>query len=379
MPPKAVDLSGLNHTLVRAGERVCVALSGGADSVALLLALHELNGRREGLGIVLSAIHVHHGLRGEAADGDEAFVRTLCARVAVPLGVVHVNTAARQIAEQEGLEEAARALRYTTFADLLAKGQADAIATAHTLNDQAETVLLKLVRGAWTEGLGGISPVLVMPSAGNSSGERTPGTGRVVRPLLSVRRAQVEAFLNARSQPWREDASNADVRLTRNRVRHELLPALRTFNPGIDDLLAQTADIARDEEDFWKAEVARVLPQLLLQGLPVRGGGRAVGTQPGERTYSVDLARLKVLPTALQRRVLRATARQIGARLTGEETARLMALAGLGVHATVSARIGARLELRDGLRAERSARELRLWGRFGAIEGDLGESSGRGS
>ena len=153
-------LEGLNKAVFRAGDRVCCAVSGGADSVALLVALRDANGAKESLGLVLSAVHVHHGLRGAEADADEGFVRELCARLEAPLRVERVDTAARQIAEREGVEEAARVLRYEVFRSELTNGAADVIATAHTLDDQAETVVMKLVRGAWTEGLGGISPVV---------------------------------------------------------------------------------------------------------------------------------------------------------------------------------------------------------------------------
>ena len=355
----------IDRGLVRAGERVCVAVSGGADSVALLLGLADANTasaqNKLPLGVVLSAAHVHHGLRGADADGDEAFVREVCERLGVPLTVFHVDTAARQAAQGEGLEEAARELRYEALRGLMAGGAVDVVATAHTLDDQAETVVMKMLRGAWTEGLGGISPEL-----------NAPGAGRVVRPLLAERRANIEAFLRERGQKWREDASNADVSFTRNKVRHVLMPLLREFNPGVDSLLARTAEVAREEETYWQAEVAKVLPPILLPGKPVRGGGRAVSTAVGEVGYAMEIERLKALPAALRRRTVRAAARKVFADadgmaagsyvLSGEETAKVLALAGFGGMGTsVTGKIGSRLELHGGLRAERSAREIRLW------------------
>jgi tRNA(Ile)-lysidine synthase len=367
----------LDRTMLRAGERVCVAVSGGADSTALLVGLVEANavggGNREALGVVLSAAHVHHGLRGAEADGDEAFVRELCGRLGVPLKVFHVDTAARQRVEGEGLEEAARELRYEALRGLMAEGVVDVVATAHTLDDQAETVVMKMLRGAWTEGLGGISPVVEKPVNSEqltaNREKQTTTRARIVRPLLEVRRVEVEEFLRSRGQGWREDATNADVGLTRNRVRHELMPVLRGFNPGVDALLARTAEIAREEEAFWQAEVARVLPQVLLPGKPVRGGGRAVSTAVGEVSCAVEIARLAAMPAALRRRVVRAVARDLYARggaglsyvLSGEETAKVLALAGFGGYAEVKGKIGSRLELHGGLRVERSARELRFW------------------
>jgi len=363
MAGKVLSL-GLDRSLVRAGERVCVAVSGGADSVALLLGFVEANEGREALGVVLTAAHVHHGLRGDEADGDEAFVRGLCERVGVPLTVFQVDTAARQAAEGEGLEEAARELRYAALRGL----DVDAIATAHTLDDQAETVVMKLLRGAWTEGLGGISPVVVethgfVEARVRESEPGAPGSEktRTVRPLLGVRRVEVEAFLRGRGQDWRTDSSNRDLGLTRNRVRHELMPVLRGFNPGVDEALANLAVIARDEEAHWDLEVARILPQVVLPGKPVRGGGRAVSTAVGEAACAVEIERLKAMDAATRRRVVRGMARGIGSRLSFEETAKILALAGFGGYAGVLGKIGSRLELRAGLRVERSARELRLW------------------
>jgi tRNA(Ile)-lysidine synthase len=354
-------LLAIDRGRLKAGERVCAAVSGGADSVALLLGLVEANTasaqNKAPLGVVLSAAHVHHGLRGADADGDEAFVREVCARLGVELRVFRVDTVARQAAEGEGVEEAARELRYEALRGLMKSGAVDVVATAHTLDDQAETVVMKMLRGAWTEGLGGISPVVEMG-----------GAGRIVRPLLGVRRVEVEAFLRERGQGWREDATNRDVSLTRNRVRHVLMPLLREFNPGVDALLARTAEVAREEEAYWQAEVARVLPQVLLPGKPVRGGGRAVSTAVGEVGYAMEIERLRALPAALRRRIVRAAARKVFVEaaeayvLSGEETAKVLALAGFGgVGGAVTGRIGSRLELHGGLRVERSAREIRLW------------------
>ncbi len=391
----AKRMLGLDRTLLRAGERVCVAVSGGADSVALLVGLVEANTvsaqNKQPLGIVLSAAHVHHGLRGDEADADEEFVRELCERLGVPLTVFRVETTERMIAEGEGVEEAARELRYAALCGLAV----DAVATAHTLDDQAETVVMKMLRGAWTEGLAGVSAVVEARSSveahvaesrhgvsANTGGlhlrfedggekQATASTAaRIVRPLLGVRRSEVEAFLRDRGQGWREDSSNRDLSLTRNRVRHTLMPALRAFNPRVDEALARTAEIARDEEAYWRTEVARVVAQVVLPGRPVRGGGRAVGTGVGEVQVAVEIARLAAMPLALRRRVVRALARQVasgsGYVLSGEETAKVLALAGfsssaVGKGVAVPGKIGSRLELHGGMRVERSARELRFW------------------
>ena len=366
-----MGLEGLQVGMFRPGQRVCCAVSGGADSVALLRGLHEANGGREPVGLVLRAVHVHHGLRGAEADADEAFVRALCAELGVDLRVERVDTAARQAEAREGVEEAARHLRYAVFWRLLEEGWAETIATAHTLNDQAETVLMKLLRGAWTEGLGGIWPVVATPAVATRG---MPGQGpaaiarEIVRPMLRVWRPQVEAYLRGLGQTWCEDSSNGDPRLLRNRIRHEVLPLLRGLNPSVEEVLCRTASVARDEEAFWKVEIARLLPGMVLPGKPVRGGGRAVSTAVGEQVIALELERLKAVMPAVRRRLVRAAAAQLGFRLSAEETGKLLGLAGLETVAGLRVKIGARLELRGGLRAERSARELRL-AHFGTVTG----------
>ncbi len=344
-----------DRTNIKPGDRICVAISGGADSVALLLTLHAANTTpRESLGVGLSAVHIHHNLRGEEANADQQFVEDLCIGLDIPLHLHHADiptrvAEARAQGDPETIEEAARNARYEFFNTLIASGHADSVLTAHTLDDQAETVLMKLLRGAWTEGLSAIHPVVTLQK------------GRVLRPFLNTRRADIESFLKSINQSWREDSTNTDTSFTRNRVRHELLPQLHTFNPNLDQTLANLAELAREEETRWQTELARVLPQLLLPGKPVRGGGRAVSTAPGDASISIELDRLKVLDPALRRRVLRAAARQFGARLSFDETSRLLALCGFRADPTVAARTGASLHLSNHLRADRSAREIRLF------------------
>src|SRR5450755_2911960 len=212
---------------------------------------------------------------------------------------------------------------------------------------------MKLLRGAWTEGLSGVHPVVLIPSATRP--------GKILRPLLSARRAELEDFLRGRNQPWRTDSSNADEAFTRNRIRHHLLPILREYNPSLDQTLANLAELARDDEARWQSELSRILPQILLPGKPVRGGGRSVATSLGDASVAIELDRLRDLDPALRRRVLRGAARQLGARLSFDDTARLLALAGFGADPTVSARPGSRLKLANQLCAERSPRELRLF------------------
>lgn len=316
-----------------------MGLSGGADSVALLRTLAE---RSKELGLVLHAAHLHHGLRGEEADADLAFARSLAANLGLPFHEAQVDTDAEAKASfasakpAETIEEAARRLRYGWFRQLMASGEVEAVATAHTRDDQAETVLAKFLRGAWTEGLSGIHPVVEYPE------------GRILRPLLSTTRAEVEAYLAALGQNWREDSSNRHLTFTRNRIRHELLPLLEGWNPRLREHMAQMAQLALDEEAWWQVELARIAPQLLLTGRPVRGGGRAAADG-----LAIEVTRLAAAAPALQRRLLRYAAGQLGVSVdfSATEALRTVVLAG---------RAGQKLELAQGLRAERTHRELRL-------------------
>jgi tRNA(Ile)-lysidine synthase len=298
------------------------------------------------LGIVLSAAHVHHGIRGSEADADADFVAELAAVYGVPFHVRRVDVPSEIALRRETLEEAARRLRYAFFEDLIAEGKVDAVATAHTLDDQAETVLFKLLRGAWTEGLSGIHRAV------------KTGEGWILRPFLETTRASIRPWLRSLKQPWREDTSNLDLAHTRNRIRHELLPQLSTFNPEIARQLARMAAISADEERYWQGELDRLLPSLLLPGKPVRGGGRSSSTHPAEATVAIELERLRQLPPAVARRLLRAAARQVGTRLDFDHTERLLALSGRT--GRFAENRGSKVTLPDGIVAERTLRELRL-------------------
>lgn len=249
--------------LLRPGMRVACACSGGADSVALVWLLYEL---KDKLGLRLLVAHLNHQLRGADSDADEAFVRRLAERLELEFVVRREDAAARARKQKINLEEAGRQARLEFFASLIAAGKADAVAVAHTLDDQAETVLARLVRGAGTRGLAGIYPVVETAShrapsgRGPSSREAGLRTSRraeqrkalLVRPLLGVRRAELRDHLDSLQQPWREDASNLDPARLRNRIRLELLPQL---NPAALEHLGRLAEHAREEESFWTALV----------------------------------------------------------------------------------------------------------------------------
>ncbi len=222
---------------LRAGERVGVAVSGGADSVALLLLLVEL---RKPLGIVLSVVHFNHKLRGKDSDGDEKFVGKLAEKYGLAFHAVRADIAAKAKSNKANVEDTARRARYQFFARLVEDGRADKVAVAHTADDQAETVLAHILRGTGLAGLGGIHPAV----------------GHVVRPLLGVRRAELRAYLRSKKQTWREDATNRDTTRMRARIRKKLLPILeKQFQLAVVEHLATLAELAREDEGFLGALV----------------------------------------------------------------------------------------------------------------------------
>ena len=227
-----------------------VAVSGGADSVALLVALRAI--RPPG---TIFVAHLNHQLRGLESDADEQFVRELAETWQFPCRVLRVDIA--QAATGENLEAFAREARYRWFGELAAKVGAGWIATGHHADDQAETVLHRLIRGTGLQGLRGIAPI------------RRDGIVPVVRPLLSVTKRQILAHLADLGQPYRTDASNADPRFTRNRIRHELLPLLQTFNSDVVEALSRTALQAEELFSEQQAEGERLLE---LVELPTVGG-----------------------------------------------------------------------------------------------------------
>ena len=287
------------HELTKAGDRVGVAVSGGLDSVGLLRLLLEL---RKQLGIVLSVVHFNHKLRGAEADTDQQFVAELALKFKLDFhcsgGDVRTYAAMKHLS----VEAAGREMRYEYFSRLLQTGGVNRIATAHTLDDQAETVLLRVVRGAGTRGLAGIYPQLSVHSSQFSA------QAAIIRPLLAIRRPELEAYLGEARQEWREDSTNRDLRYARNRVRHGILPRMeRNLNPRVREALAETAEIARTEEEYWNGEIARVLPLVWESG-------------------SLRIAKLRNLPLAAQRRVVRAAAESSGLRLEFRHVEEILAL-----------------------------------------------------
>lgn len=241
--------------LLAPGDRAGVAVSGGADSVALLRILH---GARERLGLKLMVAHFDHCLRGEASEADAEFVADLARRYELPfiLGREDVAGAARR--NKWNLEDAARRLRYAFFERIIREGQVTRVAVAHTADDQAETVLAHMIRGSGPTGLAGIYPV----------------AGAVVRPLLDIRRQELRGYLRSHGETWREDTTNQDVRRLRARIRTRLAPLLeRGFSPRALERLAALARLCREEQVFWGAlteERLRALARRTEAGITIR-------------------------------------------------------------------------------------------------------------
>ncbi len=239
-----------SQKLIQPGDRVVCALSGGADSVALLWAMYLLT---EKLGITLSAAHFNHNLRGEESDRDQAFCQQLCQRYDIPL---YLGSAKVQSGEK-GLEAAAREARYAFFASLPGK-----IATAHTADDNAETVLMHLVRGTGLKGLGGISPM----------------RENIIRPMLTVTRQEVETFLQEYCLAHIEDSSNETDAFLRNRIRHHIMPLLQRENPSLCENLSQMALRLRQDEEILQSLTAGDLPDVTaLRQMPQALRNRVLG------------------------------------------------------------------------------------------------------
>jgi tRNA(Ile)-lysidine synthase len=397
--------------LLRPGDRVGVAVSGGIDSVALLRLLIELCGE---LGIVVSVVHFNHGLRGAESEADEEFVAGLAREIGLEFFVDGGDVARLAAEEHSGVEAAARELRYGFFRELLGAGEASAsartseaealdlgsahrsagsaappqsisqglkpassvgvngtlrlrsgqapealpfpnpllnkIATGHTRDDQAETVLLRVIRGAGMRGLAGIYPRLGVER------EDEDGHGEIVRPLLGIRRLELERYLGDLKQTWQEDSSNADSKFTRNRLRKLVLPVLeREFNPAVVESFSELAEIARDEEDYWDNEISGWLGTVVqwsqpewTRGLPGFDSAPALvqigpshsaspdpelserleQSGPAVANASVSRPWLLTEPRAVQRRVLKAIGEQAGIPLEFKHIEDILRFAG---------------------------------------------------
>lgn len=329
MEALAQRVLGFLQNTVRAGDRLGVAVSGGADSVALLLLLLEL---REKLGIVLSVVHFNHKLRGKSSDADEKFVAKLAAKHGLTIHTGRADVAAKAKREKANLEDAARRARYAFFAQVVDQGHVSCIAVAHTADDQAETVLSHILRGTGLAGLGAIHPV----------------TGHIVRPLLDLRRAQLRAYLKSRKQVWREDVTNRDVTKMRARIRKKLLPLLeKQFQPAVVEHLATLAELARQDEVFLRAIAQE---RLAAPGEKHPGNVRIKASDLLQPYKEVNPALSKALSTRLVRQIV-GSVKPRGGQLTAQHVGAILALASRG-------QSGKSLPLPGGVEVRRERDEL---------------------
>ena len=295
----AFKRTAVDGGMIVPGDRVLAALSGGPDSVALVALLLKL---REEMPLEVRLAHFNHRLRDEAGD-DERFVRDLADRWVLPLAAGSADVRARASRGKINLEEAGRDLRYRFLRQAAAAAGATKIATGHTMTDQAETVLMRLMRGTGLAGLAGIAPVVPGPPC------------PIVRPLLALAGPDLRAWLDAEGLSFREDASNRDCRFLRNRIRAELLPELsRRYEPQIVAHLARLAGIVRDDDELLHGFVRELADEFILRT------GRAI---------SLDLKTLPLLLPALARRVAREYLREVAGSLRDisyEDVASLLAL-----------------------------------------------------
>ena len=287
-----------------ADERILVAVSGGADSTALLLALNELK-RAGRITLTLKVAHLDHGLRGERGGEDARWVEELAGRLECEVVLGSATVADRARESRDNLEQAARRERYEFLARAARASEARVIVVGHTLDDQAETMLLSLLRGSGAEGLSAMSAV----SALKTEGSELP----LVRPLLNwARRGETEKYCAAQGVVARVDEMNEDARFSRVRVRRQLLPLLETFNPRVAETLARTAGLLRADAEALEAQAARLLAKarLLPQEVTQEAGEEGTASLPDEnaairQTSALSVEVLHGAEVAIRRRALR--------------------------------------------------------------------------
>jgi len=272
---RAVQQTIESKQLLKKGDHILLAVSGGADSVSLTYVLHYL---RKRLRLSLTIAHLNHRIRGKDADADERFVRELAWRLGIPFVGASIDVPAKAKDKGISLEMAAREARYDFMARVASDVAAHSIATAHTADDQVETVVLKLARGAGPQGLAGI------PYESQYAGLR------VIRPMLDVTHERAVRFLESHGLKWREDPSNRDMAFLRNRVRHEILPLLeKRLNRRIREAILRTREVVREENDWMNGYASRLVRRCALD----------------KKCRTLDVKALKAQPLALRRRILR--------------------------------------------------------------------------
>jgi tRNA(Ile)-lysidine synthase len=276
------------HNLASSGSCLLVAVSGGPDSTCLLHLLVRL---REEMGIRLHVAHLNHQLRGAESEADAIYVADLAHRLGVPATIEKRDVKAYQKKHRISLEEAAREVRYRFLADIADDAGASRVATGHTLDDHIETILMHLIRGTGIRGLCGLQPCSLLLKLAQNGVNLT-----IVRPLLEVDRKETADYCQHHRLTPRLDASNLSLSPLRNRIRQQLLPLLKSYNPGVAQALLRTATIATDEIRFWDEEVTRLWPAIVKEQ---------------EGVVILDKNGFNALPPALKRHLLRAAIEEL--------------------------------------------------------------------
>lgn len=302
------------YEMLPKGSRVIVALSGGADSVALLASLAFL---RKKYSLTLMSAHLHHGIRGAEADRDAEFSRKISERFDVPFFLDKVDIPAMSSEKGISLELAGRIARYEMFERLASEHRFDRIATGHHLDDQAETVLMRIIRGSGGGGMGGIAPAR---------------DGRIIRPLINISKKEILDFLDSEGLPHVEDGTNADSDFFRNRIRNEILPVLESCSPGIRKALVSLGEITGSDSRFIDSYAEELFPEACV---------------PNGGVIRISASKLAACAEAVQRRAVRAAVAALSCDeaeidFDSTEKARLL----------ISSPSFAKLELRDAI-AER--------------------------
>lgn len=308
--------------LFKPADTLVVGLSGGADSTALL----DLLTRLPDYNLTLVAAHLNHGLRGAESDADQEFCRDLAERYSIPFEGRLLDIRALAATDRHNLEDAGRRARIAFFDEIRMKYAAAAVVLAHHADDQAETLLMRLLRGSGMTGLSGMA--------------YRNGRG-YVRPLLAITRSEIEMYLHACSLKWREDASNSDTVYLRNRIRHQLLPLLEEYNPAIRSVLAATAAIIQGDESL----LITMTDTACAESCRVREG-----------IVTCSVAKLRLFDLALRRRVLRHAFNQLAGTLAGVSQRHVDALC----DTVDSVRPNAQLSLPHGVLAVREYEYLKL-------------------
>ena len=267
------------HGLVSKGQRLLLAVSGGADSVCLL---HVMNNLKNTLGIELHVAHLDHQLRGADAEADARYVSDMASRLGIPATVEKGDVAGYRAEHRLSLEEAAREVRYSFLMRVAGAEGCDRVAVGHTLDDHVETVMMHIIRGAGIKGLIGLRPETVQRTAA--------GTINIIRPLLDIRREETAAYCAGHHLEVRRDASNSSLSLFRNRIRLELLPLLKSYNPQIATALARASRIAGDDLDYIDEQAKRLWSEVALEK---------------DGTIALHKGKFLELSPALQRNLLR--------------------------------------------------------------------------